>query len=415
LISRDRDGFIPVPQSRHPHPSNMMHHHNRDRDSYGEEYELNGIANRLAKSEERKLLYINLGMLCFLLLLSWYGLYFLLPSRINTAAAFSASAAAYSASGQQQQQVQVESPLKQAAAASSLDQSKDEQIRELQSQLASLQSRLNVQGSATTSATAGGFGSLSVGEPAQKVLNIRRMIKGQAKCGGAEALIPPDTPNSTLLIDVGAYRGEECTYWARQGYNVLSFEATPKKAAAIEAQIKSDATLSAHIKFFSAAVSNVSGEAEFTVMDGEDGSQQDAMAVPWAGGQKVKVPVVTLDEMVDKYYGPHQRIAFLKSDTQGHELQVLQGAKRMLAERRVEMMHIEFSPNLIISNYHNNKEAPQKLLQFLWEYGYRCFDCPEDYGPGDDRPSEYEKYAPSFPAFEHRGADHGGWTDLICF
>lgn len=43
------------------------------------------------------------------------------------------------------------------------------------------------------------------------------------------------------------------------------------------------------------------------------------------------------------------KIALLKIDTEGHEYQILQGAKRMLTEQRIQMIHFEFNEMNIIS------------------------------------------------------------------
>ncbi len=77
--------------------------------------------------------------------------------------------------------------------------------------------------------------------------------------------------------------------------------------------------------------------------DGEGGSQQDSMSVPWKEGVKISVPVVQLDDFVKE----GERVWLLKSDTQGHEVQVLKGAHKLLSEHRIELIHIEYSPGLL--------------------------------------------------------------------
>jgi FkbM family methyltransferase len=146
---------------------------------------------------------------------------------------------------------------------------------------------------------------------------------------------------------------------------VITFEATPLKVKAIKAKIESE-NLSQFIRLEQAACSNYTGTAQFRVMEGEAGSQQDSMAVPWTVGQTMDVPVVQLDDFV----GPEERVAFLKIDTQGHEVQVLKGAKRMLAARTIDLIHVEYSPRLLDANL-GGMEKPTALLELLYDYGYQ--------------------------------------------
>jgi FkbM family methyltransferase len=54
-----------------------------------------------------------------------------------------------------------------------------------------------------------------------------------------------------------------------------------------------------------------------------------------------RVPVTT----IDSYMSEHglQSVALLKIDTEGHELAALQGARRVLAEERIDIVHFEFN------------------------------------------------------------------------
>jgi len=67
-----------------------------------------------------------------------------------------------------------------------------------------------------------------------------------------------------LVIDVGAYDGQEAIQYARAGHKVLSFEPTPSKAIKIK-QALADAGVEDSVDFYSYAISDKSGTAPFVV------------------------------------------------------------------------------------------------------------------------------------------------------
>jgi hypothetical protein len=60
-----------------------------------------------------------------------------------------------------------------------------------------------------------------------------------------------------------------------------------------------------------------------------------------------KVRVVSLDEFVSQY--PIDKIVLLKIDTEGHEFEVLKGAKKLLKSGKIEMIQLEFNEMNVIS------------------------------------------------------------------
>ena len=54
-----------------------------------------------------------------------------------------------------------------------------------------------------------------------------------------------------------------------------------------------------------------------------------------------EVPVRTLDEIADML--TLSRIDLLKIDTEGHELEVLHGARKLLAAGLIRVLHIELT------------------------------------------------------------------------
>ena len=89
---------------------------------------------------------------------------------------------------------------------------------------------------------------------------------------------------------------------------------------------------------------------------------------PLSTQKEVKVETIT----IDKYCEQHniERIDILKIDVQGNELKVLQGAKRMLKEKRVSLIFTEIS---IAPNYKEQSEIDE-VIKLLRENKYRIFN-----------------------------------------
>lgn len=63
--------------------------------------------------------------------------------------------------------------------------------------------------------------------------------------------------------------------------------------------------------------------------------------------QSFQVNKMTLDSFASKY--GIDRIDYLKIDTEGHELQVLKGAKKLLADEKIDLIQFEFNEMNVIS------------------------------------------------------------------
>ena len=69
--------------------------------------------------------------------------------------------------------------------------------------------------------------------------------------------------------------------------------------------------------------------------------------------------------------GPQALIPFMKVDAQGFDTLVLRGAKRLLAERRIEVFVFEFTPFLMPGRQHEAVSA----LEWLESTGHVCVPC----------------------------------------
>lgn len=72
-----------------------------------------------------------------------------------------------------------------------------------------------------------------------------------------------------------------------------------------------------------------------------------------------------------------ERVHLLKIDTEGADLSVLRGARRMLGERRVDFIYVEF--NDLLQKRAVDGGALQPIAEFLAAFGYECLASYVDY------------------------------------
>jgi len=214
-----------------------------------------------------------------------------------------------------------------------------------------------------------------------------------------------------LLVEVGAYNGEETKALGSlpNVKKVITYEATPSKIPGITSTI---ASIASKVTVRNAAVSDKDGEIELYLPDGEGGSQQDSLGNQqfWSGNaNKIKIPSVRLDTEI------HERIHLLKTDTQGNEYHVLKGAEKIIDSYGIDVIHMEYSPNLARANGENLVE----MMEWLNSKGYACFDCPDHIAPKYDEEAvrktrSWTAYPDSFGSLVVRNGDHGAWGDVVC-
>jgi len=238
--------------------------------------------------------------------------------------------------------------------------------------------------------------------------------------------------NLSLSCIIGAFDGADAIQFARGGHQVLSLEASPGKADAIRQRLRDEGLLAddvptfGEVEFYPYAAGERDGKTNFVVhktleqdegdanfMGDNMGSQQDALGVPWTEGtHNVSVPIRRLDTLVPS----DKTVLFMKIDAQGYDYKVLQGAERLLAEHRVKVLQIEFAVGLMPEK----SKTAIALLQLMQRHGYRCVSCGDDPTQGKGSP-DVPIFAEDFVRqiaevkFMHRGVNHGGWDDIVCY
>ncbi|MDP9316966.1 MAG: FkbM family methyltransferase [Chloroflexota bacterium] len=193
-----------------------------------------------------------------------------------------------------------------------------------------------------------------------------------------------------LVLDVGANEGGYANRIRQRSPSAVihAFEPHPRT-------YKQLAEAAAHHGYTShnVGLGEEHGEMELFDYAGEgDGSQHASLykdvieQIHQGTATATQVHIVTVDAFLDQRNIQH--VDLLKIDTEGHELKVLVGAKRAIAEGRIDCLHIEFNEMNVVSRV---------FFKDLYDLlpGYAFFRMlPDGLAPlGAYRPLTYEIFA----------------------
>ena len=182
-------------------------------------------------------------------------------------------------------------------------------------------------------------------------------IEGQAAAlDGLAALIERQVPRKSTVIDVGANIGLSTILLARMTERVIAFEPSPPNVAFLRRNLERNGIT--NVEIHAAAASDKPGTLRFHVAQFGAGSHVVAAGhVSSSTMPTVDVPAVTLD---DAELPP---VAFIKIDAEGHEPDVLAGARRLLARDR-PLIYTEVNI-WCLSAFAGH--SPGALVRKLWE------------------------------------------------
>lgn len=241
----------------------------------------------------------------------------------------------------------------------------------------------------------------------------------------SDDLLPrvPADAGKQLILDIGANKGQFAETIAKFGHDGICFEPTPSVCSQLKRNVEKillTAKKNSHIQVLCAAVGARAGKTSFSMNESAHAGFHMVSA-----GEKVtraiEVPVVTLDEVVPK----DREILPLKTDTQGFEMGVLEGAQEMLIQRRPHLLIVEMSYGLL----GRAGSSPLKLMQKIDGYGYVCsqtqfFGRPSLSDPERTGRIPWERvaYEGSISLQEMHDRlkslppnNKSGWTDLLCW
>jgi len=252
--------------------------------------------------------------------------------------------------------------------------------------------------------------------PRERPRKIWNILHAPASCQGKQRYLSQFN-GTAVVVEVGAFLGEEIPQFKNLVRRLYSYEPSPIKHGAIQRAI-TRANMKDVVTLRPVAASDRDGTALLQMAKAE-GTQQDSlgeigfMTKDNKTRKNVTVQTVRLDSEIK------ERVHLLKLDTQGHELKVLRGAEGIIRNFGVDIIHTEFSPNLMRGHGYR----PQEYLEYLYSLGYTCMYCNDAFGlpeselPSDTRASEgvwsWDVFTDAFGELKDIPG-HGAWGDLIC-
>lgn len=151
-----------------------------------------------------------------------------------------------------------------------------------------------------------------------------------------------DRLQDVVLFDIGAHAGAYASHLRRIAptSTIYAFEPHPSTFRRMLKRIEGQ-----NIRAVQMALSSKSGLMQLHDMgDGSPQASLDPAAITLFSPKVTSHDVVVTT--VDAFMADHKidRIALLKIDTEGFDLDVLKGAQKALAERRIEVIQFEFIP-----------------------------------------------------------------------
>jgi len=155
-------------------------------------------------------------------------------------------------------------------------------------------------------------------------------------------------PNALTVCDIGANKGEwtlslldtlQKVRRSTERTTVHIFEPVPSTLERLCANLARH-PLQRVVQTHPLALSDKAGRAQMTIMnaEGTTNSLHEGVEPPIGS---VEVETVTLDELCSRLGISHLHL--VKSDTEGHDLSVLRGARTMLAEERIDVFQFEYN------------------------------------------------------------------------
>lgn len=185
-------------------------------------------------------------------------------------------------------------------------------------------------------------------------------------------LIKPYLPENPLLLEAGAFKGEDSLYMARlfPSASIHLFEPVPELFELLTENIRNLST----IQCWQLALSDTSGVTRFYVAE-----KKEKPGIPTQAGsllspkerlrassiiypRTIEVPTITLDAWAEQQQ--INRLDFLWLDAQGHELAILKGGQQILATVTALLVELHF-----IQAYEGQPLA-QEIISWLDTQGF---------------------------------------------
>jgi FkbM family methyltransferase len=182
-----------------------------------------------------------------------------------------------------------------------------------------------------------------------------------------------DYAEINTVIDIGANIGQFAELLRETGYTkrIISFEPLnePHKILKLKAEKDKEWVIPERM-----AVGNKIGTIQVNISANSMSSsvlqmlKTHADAAPESTYIGVEeCPITTLDHFFSEYKGPFDRNIFLKVDTQGYEMQVLEGAEKILERAKLVELEISFT------DLYKGQVSYQDLIKFMESKGFQLW------------------------------------------
>lgn len=172
----------------------------------------------------------------------------------------------------------------------------------------------------------------------------------------------PKLGRQPIVFDIGAYKGEYTEYVLSQLPEAKCFLFEPNSAL-------SEALADKHTNVFEIAIGNHDGEQAFYRCLGNADELSSAYRRPvFDEVQYVKdsTPSTTIDAFCEFRI---RKIDFLKIDVEGAELDVLKGSEKMLQNKSIDFIQVEYG-----GTYPDAGITFKHVLELVNEYGYSAYE-----------------------------------------
>lgn len=184
------------------------------------------------------------------------------------------------------------------------------------------------------------------------------VLHGVYERGGIATLercVFPKLTTSSVCLDIGANIGNHAAAFSKIFNKVIAFEPNPIVFHVLQANSVGRSILPVNI-----GLSSQSGQLFF---EQEFGNLGASRIVPVPTSTSIKIKVNTLDEEILEHR--IEDVSFVKIDVEGHELEVLQGARGVLASQK---------PVLAMEAlYRDDAVTGEKVEVLLRSFGYKFF------------------------------------------
>lgn len=158
-----------------------------------------------------------------------------------------------------------------------------------------------------------------------------------------------------VACDIGANKGSYLYWMSRWAGRVVAFEPQPGLADYLSDACRQLRMTNVTVE--RSGVSDVSGSRDLYV---PSENSPEASLIQHADAGAIPISVVALDD----YFGPQERVALLKIDVEGGELDVLKGAERILRQHHPVLL-------LECEQRHLTHGTVADCLNYLTDLGYQ--------------------------------------------